>query len=122
MHKEELKDAVKDLFDNFTEAKYLRYFTSRFPRLLIHCYNAVEKEARDLLAEYFHEDASAQAQTTDNITRGITLYRSKLTINCNDVITFPEKKVEIDILEILNISHLLLNKTKYSQISCKRMP
>ena len=91
MHKEELKDEVKDLFVDFTEGEYLKYFTSRFPRLLVHCYNAVEKEARDLLSEYFHEDASAQAPTVAIGTRGLKLEGSKLTINCNYVTTFPEK-------------------------------
>ena len=112
MHKEELKDEVKDLFVDFTEGKFLNYFTSRFPRLLIHCYNAVEKEARDLLAEYFHEDASAQAPTVAIITRGIKLKGSKLTINCNYVITFPEKKVEISALKIEYISHLFIEQNK----------
>ena len=112
MHKEELKDEVKDLFVAFTEGEYLRYFTSRFPRLLIHCYNAVEKEAKDLQAEYFHEDASAQAQTVAISARGIFVYRSKLTINCKDDITFPEKKVEIDTLKIDNISHLFIEQNK----------
>ena len=107
MHKEELKDEVKDLFGNFTESKYLRYFTSRFPRLLIHCYNAVEKEARKLLAEYFHEDVPA-IDTRD--TRDLELEGSNLTINCNEDITFPEKKVEIDTLMIENNSHLYVEQ------------
>ena len=62
----------------------------------MYCYNAVEKEARDLLVEYFHEDASAQATTTAIGTRGPELYGSKLTINCKDDIIFPETKVKID--------------------------
>ena len=112
MHKEELKDEVKDLFGGFTEGEYLNYFTSRFPRLLVHCYNAVEKEARDLLPEYFHEYASAQASTAAIGTRGLEFEGSKLTINCNDVITFPEKKVEIDTLKIKHISHLFIEQNK----------
>ena len=112
MHKEELKDEVKDLFGNFTEGEYLNYFTLRFPRLLVHCYNAVEKEARDLLPEYFHEDASAQAPTAAIDTPGLELEGSKLTIDCKDDITFPEKKVEIDILKIKNISHLYIEQNK----------
>ena len=112
MHKEELKDEVKYLFVNFTEGEYLNHFTSRFPRLLVHCYNAVEQEARDLLAEYFHEDASAQAPTVVISTRGIEFEGSKLTINCEDDITFPEMRVEIDTLEIENISHLFIEQNK----------
>ena len=112
MHKEELKDAVKDLFGNFTEGEFLRYFTSKFPRLLVHCYNAVEKEARDLLAEYFHEDASAQAPTAAIGIPGLELEGSKLTINCNFVITFPEKKIESNTLKIENISHLFIEQNK----------
>ena len=73
MYKIELKDEIKALFGDGTENKYLRYFTSRFPRLLVHCYNAVEKEARDLLAEYFHEDVSAQTPTAAISTRGLEL-------------------------------------------------
>ena len=111
MHKEELKDAVKDLFVNFTEGEYLRYFTSRFPRLLVHCYNAVENEAKHLLAEYFHDDASVQSLTAIG-SPDITLEGSQLTINCADDITFPEKKVEIDRLVIKNISHLFIEQNK----------
>ena len=112
MHKEELKDEVKDLFGDFTESEFLRYFTSRFPRLLVHCYNAVEKKARDLLPEYYHEDASAQALTVAIGTRGIELEGFKLTINCADDITFPGKKIEIDTLKIKNISHLFIEQNK----------
>ena len=112
MHKEELKDVVKELFGYFTEGEYIRYFTSKFPRLLVHCYNAVEKEARDLLAEYFHEDASAQAPAVAIRTLGITMKGSKLTINCEDDITFSEKKIEINSLDIWNISHLFVKQNK----------
>ena len=112
MHKEELKDAVKDLFGDFTEGEYLRYFTSRYPRLLVHCYNAVEKEARDLLAEYFLENASAQAPIAAIRTRSLGLYGSKLIINCEDDITFSKKKVEINTLKIENISHLFLEQNR----------
>ena len=112
MHKEELKDVVKDLFGDFTESEYLKYFTSRFPRLLVYCYNVVEKEARDLLVEYFHEDALAQAPTAAIGTRAPELYGSKLTINCKDVITFPDTKVKIDFLMITNISHLFIEQNK----------
>ena len=112
MHKEELKDEVKNLFGDFTECEYLNYFTSRFPRLLFHCYNAVEKKATNLLAEYFYEDASAQAQTAAIGICGIELEGSELTINCKDDITFPEKKVEIDTLEIQNISNLFSEQNK----------
>ena len=112
MHKEQLKDAVKDLFVDFTEGEYFRYFTSKFPRLLVHCYNAVEKEARDLLAEYFHEDASAQAPRAAIGTRGIKLENSKLTISCRDVITFPGTNIWFDTLKIEDISHLLIEQNK----------
>ena len=112
MHKEELKDVVKELFGNFTEGQYLSYFTSRFPRLLAHCYNAVEKEARGLMAEYFHEDASAQAPTADIGTHGLELEGSELTINCEDDITILEEKVEIHTLKIWNISHLFVEQNK----------
>ena len=112
MHKEELKDEVKDLFVAFTEGEYLNYFTSRFPRLLVHCYNAVEKKARDLLAEYFYEDAPAQTPTVAIRTPGITMKESKLTTNCADVITFTENKVELDTLKLENISHLFVEQNK----------
>ena len=111
MHKVELKDQIKDLFGNGTEGEYLNYFTAKFPRLLAHCYNAVEKEARDLLAEYFHEEASAQAPKAAIGTRGPKLVGSKLTIHCEDDITFPELKIEfIDSLIICNSSRLFIEE------------
>ena len=61
MHKEELKDTIKDLFGDGTEREFLNYITSRFPRLMVHCYNVVEMVAKDLLEEYFHFNADELA-------------------------------------------------------------
>ena len=112
MNKEELKDKNKFLFEDGTESEFLNYFTSIFPRFLAHCYNVVEKEARDLLAVYFHDDASAQTPTVAIDTPGIELKGSKLTINCFDVITFPETIVNLHTLKIFGISNLFMEKKK----------
>ena len=49
-----MKNGVKALFGAGTEGEFLNYFTLRFPRLLVHCYSSVKKEARDMLKEYFY--------------------------------------------------------------------
>lgn len=105
------------MFGKFTEAEYLNYFTARFPRLLIHCYNSVEREARDLFGEYFHKTeaptaalAKIQAVKDEDIFQ---LIGSRLIIDCGKkVITFPETRVQFDALEIENISHLLIKGKK----------
>ena len=112
MHKIELKDAIKALFGGFTESEYINYFTSKFPKLLVHCYNAVENEAKDLLAEYFYQDVSAQAPTAVIDIRCLRLEGSKLAINCHDVITFPETKIEFCSLKVEVISHLFIEENK----------
>ena len=171
MHKEELKDEIKALFIDGTENEFLNHFTSRFPRLLVHCYNAVENEARDLLAEYFYlneeklaakpamNSRKLEAATTpvaakqgealvralslnvseiadkamtpvDPIetsawelravtvaksfkdTIGLKLEGSELTINCHDVITFPETIINLNTLKIFGISNLFMEKNK----------
>ena len=112
MHKVELKDEIKDLFGNGTEGEFLRYFTSKFPRLLVHCYNAVEKEARDQLTEYVYQDASAQASTVVIDTSGPRLEGSKMITNCEDDISFPETKFQFDSLIICNSSRLFIEDNK----------
>ena len=112
MHKEELKDTIKDLFGEGTESNFLSYFTSKYPRLLVYCYNAVEKEARDLLAEYFYQDTLAQARIVAISTQGPELEGSKLTIRCKDVIAFPEWKIDFISLKIEGISRLLVEENK----------
>ena len=105
MHKERLKDAVKVLFGDGNEREFLYYFTSRFPRLLVHCYNVVEKEASDLLTEYFHQIVMDKL--------GIESEGSELTKNCQEVITFPQMKTTLlDTLIIRNSSRLFIEDNK----------
>ena len=111
MHKEELNDTIKALFGDFTEGEYLNYFTSRYPRLLVHCYNAVEKEARELLSEFFHQSKNElSAKAVD--TPGFNFEGSKLIINCQDITTFPETNVLFDSVEIFGITHLFIEQNK----------
>ena len=102
MHKMEQKDVVKDLFGNGTESEYLKYFTAKFPKLLVHCYNAMN-DATDLLTENY-------------ILYGmecLKLKGSQMTINCADDITFSEMKIElIDTLKIYNSSRLFIEENK----------
>ena len=110
MHKMDLKDVVKDLLSDETESKYFCNITLRCPKLLVHCYNAVEKEARDLLAEYFHLDAN---ELTAKETPGLKLEEFKLTIDCKDVIAFPKVKTDItNSLKICNSSHLFIEQNE----------
>ena len=112
MHIVELKGVVKDLFGDGTESEYLKYFTAKFAMLLMHCYIAVEKEAQDLMPEYFLQDASAPAPTVAVNTRGLELKGSELTINCADDITFPKTKFQFNSLIISNISRLFFEQNK----------
>ena len=101
------------MFGDFTETEYLNYFTTRFPRLLVHCYSSVENEARDLLEEYFHKDEAPAVPLTGIInTPDLQLEGSKLNIKCRDVITFPDTKVMFDTLKIDAISHLFIKGKK----------
>ena len=109
MHKKELKDEIKELFGDGTESEYLRYFTSRFPRLLVNCYNALEK---DLLAGYFYLNANELAVKLVNETNGMKLEGSKLTVYCKYVTTFPETNIQIDYLRIEHISLFSMEKIK----------
>ena len=110
MHLIELKDVVRDLFGNGSEGEYLRYFTAKFPRLLVHCYNAVEKEGKELLIEYFHDDASAQAPT---IPIRIKSAETKFIINCKDDIAFSDMdNNSLDIIVICNSSRLFIEQNK----------
>ena len=112
MHKEELKSEIKDLFGDGTESEFLNYFTSRFPRLLVNCYNAVENKARDLLAEYFHLNANELVVKLVNDTNGMKLEGTKLTVECEYITTFPGTKIQFDYLKIEHISMFCMQKIK----------
>ena len=107
---EKLTDAIKALLGDGTESKFLFYFTSRFPRLLVHCNNSVEKEARDLLPEYFLQSTDELAATTVNATYHFKLEGPKLIINCRYDTTFPETNLQFDALKIFGISHLFIEQ------------
>ena len=121
MHIIEMKDAIKALFGEGTESEFFNYFTLRFPRLLMHCYNAVEVEARHLLPEYFPlipEPSGAvkgpglKANEAFTQTPGIDLEGSKMIIRCIEVTTFPESKVHFEFLELKYIYYLFVERNK----------
>ena len=101
-----MMDGVKALFGDGNEREFLCYFTSRFPRLLVHCYNVVDKEATDLLAEYFHLDASALALALVIDKLSIESEGSELTINCADVITIPEILQKLPNLKVIQFDEV----------------
>ena len=69
----------------------------------MHCYNAVEKNARDLLPEYYYLFAKDC----------LKFYGSQLTINCSDDITFPEIKIKyLNSLIIYNSSRLFFEENE----------
>ena len=112
MHKEEAGKEVKALFGEGTASEYLNYFTSRFPRLMLHCYSAVEMQAEKQFAEYIFK---YQEPLTIKNTPGVDLHGTKLIIKFKEVTIIPATEVECDTLEIIAISHLFIeqNKTFY---------
>ena len=104
---EEFNDSNKKLLENKASV-YLLYFISRFPRLLLHCYTAVE-EASHLFVGYFHQhdDNSPQPMAGLN-TLGIRLRGSELFINCQYDLKFPNTKVFFDTLVVKQISNLFV--------------
>ena len=114
MHKEEMKDEVKDSFGTF-ESQYLRSLTSKFPRLLVHCYNAVEKEARDLLPKYFHDNE------LDSIVYN-KMIKSKLSNDClkNSVLETLNEDGSIDMELLKQISRECLRELNRRHFKRKR--
>ena len=115
MHQEELTNSIKNLFGNFTESEYLNYFTSKFPRLLIYCYNTVEEHAIDLFEEYFWQQPvqqPVQAPASGKVIPGCGMEGFTLLIKCGDVTIIPETKVKTIFLKIYDISHLFVFENK----------
>ena len=122
MHKEELTDVIKDLFGDFTESEYFDYFITRFPRLLFHCYNSVETEAKDLFTEYFLEEKTSAVKPAPTVIKPQVIlhgYDSQdftLLIDCKRIIEFPAINVQLQHLIIKDISHFFsVNNTSFTR-------
>ena len=80
----------------------------------------MEKEAKNLLAEYFYLNAEELAVKSVKDTPGLKLEGSKLIIRCQDVLTFPEINIECDILKLFDISHIFIEHNESFSIFLQR--
>lgn len=113
-HKEKLNFQEKALFGKFTEILFLKYFTKRFPSLLMHVHEAIETNAKDVFTEFFSQHGlNGQQASQTNITTNVVLDDEEKTLTlCFNI----EQHIDYSLIKNYCFENLVLSGLNFKYL------
>lgn len=109
----------KAMSGKFTEIYFLKYFTKRFPALLMHVHEVVEANAKDLFTEYFSQHGAVQKEANGHFDDE----GKHLTLSFEQQIDYSRFKNSYEYLVLSGLNFKFLEReeklSNFLQTQCK---